>query len=306
MRTIGRDIRTLLKGSVRYGEPMKRHTSFRIGGGADVWVEPADVDDLRNCMRLAKDRGAPLFVIGEGTNLLISDRGIRGVAVNMRSPSMKSARAEGNGVRVTSSVTLSELSRFCLLEGLSGLEFLSGIPGTVGGALATNAKARHYSEPGKWFHLRDFIEEIKVMDGAGREISLGRKDFDSAPNIPGFKGHVILEAKFLLTTGARNSILNEGRAFLKKKRDSQELGAPSAGCVFKNPDSSGKTAGEMIDACGLKGARIGGAAISRRHANFIINTGRASSDDVISLINLAREKVQEKFDQRLETEIEIV
>ena len=183
------DIKEKIKGRVLYNEPMSKHTSFRIGGPADIWIEPGDISDLKNCIQLSRDKDIPLFVIGGGTNLLVKDEGIRGIVVNMLAPSLKNIYQDERGISATSSVTLGELLEFSSMRDFGGIEFLSGIPGTVGGAVATNAGARHYEIREKWLRIADFIEEVKTMDS------------------------IILEVRFLLTKSSKEFILNECRRF---------------------------------------------------------------------------------------------
>jgi len=279
---IAQDIKDKIRGKVRYNEPMNRHTSFCIGGPADIWVEPESPSDLRNCIQLSKGRNIPLFVIGSGTNLLVKDEGIRGMVISTLSPGLKNIYRSENSVWATSSITLKELLDFCFKEGLGGLEFLSGVPGTVGGAVATNAGARHYKIKEKQYSISDFTEEVKAANS------------------------VIFSAGFRLTAATRDFILAERGEFLKRKKATQELSAPSAGCIFKNPPGYEKPAGELIDKCGLKGLNIGGAIISRKHANFIINTGGATAADVIALIDIIKNRVKDSFGIELITEITIV
>jgi len=300
------DIKEGIKGEVRYSEPMDRHTSFRIGGPADIWIEPADLDDLKACIRISTDKRIPLLITGGGTNLLVRDEGVRGVVVSMRSPSSKNIRRDGRSVTVTSSVTLMEFMDFCVAEGLGGAEFLSGIPGTVGGAVATNAGARHYEAREKWQSIGGLVEEIKVMDYAYEERLRGKKELIFSYKTLGLADCVILEVKFLLTEAPREGILDEYRRFLGRKKATQELGAASAGCIFKNPPDTGRSAAELIDSCGLKGLTVGGAAVSKKHANFIINTGKARASDVTELMGVIKEKVKDKFGVQLTSEIKIV
>lgn len=303
---IKQDIQRDIKGKVIYNELMKRHTSFYIGGPADIWVEPADIDDLKKCLQISKENNVPLFIIGGGTNLLVRDEGVRGVVVNMLSPSLKNIYLGDRRISVTSSVTLREFLNFCSKAGLGGLEFLAGIPGTVGGAVMTNTGARHYEKMGKWYSIGDFIEEIRVMHYDGEIDVLDKKDLNFGYKSLDLKDCVILEAKFRLNKASKKDVLSENMRFLKRKKETQELAAPSAGCIFKNPAGSDKAAGKLIDECNLKGTRIGGAEISRKHANFIINTGNASSKDVKALIDIIKEKVKAKFGIELSLEIKIV
>lgn len=303
---VKQDIRERIKGRVIYNEPMKRRTSFRIGGPADIWIEPEDIDDLKNCIQLNKDKDIPLFIIGRGTNLLVKDEGVRGIVVNMSSTLLKNIYCEERRVSVTSSVTLHELLNFCCNKGLGGLEFLAGIPGSVGGAVMTNAGARHYEKIEKWHSVGDSIEEIKIMNYNGEIDVLSKKELFFGYKSLDLTDRVILEVKFLLTRATREDILNECQKFLKRKKETQEMNVPSAGCIFKNPPGFGKSAGELIDRCNLKGARIGGAVISRKHSNFIVNSGNASSTNVMALIDMVREKVKDRFGVELSLEIKII
>jgi UDP-N-acetylmuramate dehydrogenase len=295
-----------IRGKVSYDEPMERHTSFRIGGPADIWVEPEDVADLKTCIGLSSDRGVPLFVIGNGSNLLVRDEGIRGIVVNMSSPSLKNIYWGNRKVSVTSSITLREFLDFCSSKGLGGLEFLTGIPGSVGGAVMTNAGARHYKRNEEWLSISDFIDEIRVMDHNGDTMILDRDKLSFGYKQLDLKDNVILEAKFLLSRATKEDVIAESRRFLKRKKETQALNLPSAGCIFKNPTGCNKSAGQLIDECDLKGAKIGGAEISKKHANFIINMGHARSRDVMALIDLVRYEVKNRFSIDLSLEIRIV
>ena len=303
---IEQDIKGKIKGRVLYDEPMSRHTSFRIGGPADIWIEPRNLDDLKCCVQLSSDKNIPLFVIGSGTNLLVKDEGIRGIVLNMRAPALRNIHRNGVGISAASSVTLGELLDFCSKEGFGGMEFLSGIPGTVGGAVAMNAGTRHHEIRKKWLSIGELIEEISVMDYSGRISLLGKNDLVFDYRSSNLVDYIILKVRFLLTEGAEEGILTECRRFLKRKKTTQELSLPSAGCVFKNPPDSGKSAGELIDECNLKGLKIGGAEISKKHANFIVNTGGARSADVIALIDEIKGKVKNRFGVELAMEIKIV
>ena len=279
---IEESVRDKIKGKIIYNEPMSKHTSFRIGGEADIWIEPQDLDDVKYCIQVSRYKNIPLFIIGGGTNLLVDDLGIRGMVINMLAPPLRKMYCKGSRITATSSVTLRKLVDFARQAGLGGLEFLSGIPGTVGGAVATNAKARHCEDREKWFTIKDFIEDIKSID------------------------FVITQVRFLLTEASKADILSKCQKYLERKRLTQELKLPTAGCIFKNPPDFSKSAGELMDECGLKGFRIGGAEISKKHANFIINTGSACSGDVTALIDLIKNRVRDKFDVELSLEIKIV
>ena len=214
---IERGIKERIRGRVLYNEPMRRHTSFRIGGRADFWIEPADTDDLKNCIQLSRDSDIPLLIIGDGTNLLIRDEGVRGIVVDMGNRALKCIRRDECTVTATSAVALREIVDFCTAENLAGSEFLSGIPGTVGGAVATNAGARHYEDTKEWHSTGELVEEIKIMDYRGNIHLLGRKELDLHCKALDTTECVILEVKFLLSRATRDNILHERQRFLKRK-----------------------------------------------------------------------------------------
>lgn len=295
-----------IKGRVSYDEPMAKHTSFRVGGPADIWVEPKDIDDIRNCVKITRDAEMPPVIIGRGTNILVRDEGVRGIVINMSSPLLKKKTCDGNKVTVSSSVNLKELNDFCRDKGLAGLEFLAGIPGSVGGAVITNAAARHYKNPDVWHSFGDAIEEIKILDYEGNIRPLNRGEFKFSFKSFSLCNSIILDVKFLLNYAKRDEIETEYRMFLDRKKKTQDLSLASAGCIFRNPAGADKSAGTLIDECGLKGRRIGGAEISRIHANFIVNTGKAKASDVLALIDLAKKRVKDRFGIDLSLEIKIV
>lgn len=300
------EIRDIIKGRVMYNEPMKRHTSFRTGGPAEIWVEPEDIDSLRDCLMAARERTMPVIVIGGGTNMLVRDEGIKGMVISMTSPSLRKIYHGDFKVSVSSAVRLTALLRSLADHNLSGLEFLAGVPGTVGGAVAMNAGCRHYKKKDVWKSIGDFVEEIKALDHDGNRHIFGKNELSFGYRSSGLDNLVVTEVKFLLTKDDKEKILGECRNFLSSKKATQDLTAPSAGCVFKNPAAVGISAGELIDKCGLKAKRVGGAAVSVRHANFIINTGAATSADILKLIEIVKAEVKNKFGVDLEPEIKIV
>lgn len=308
------DIKKYVKGKVLYGEPMAKHTSFRVGGPAEVWAEPDDIDDLKTCISLAKDKNMPIFVVGGGTNLLVRDGGIKGVVISMTSPEMKKMYYGDVKAAAAPAVRLGDFIKSCANNGLGGLEFLAGVPGTVGGAVAMNAGARHYEKKDLWRSIGDFVCRMKAMDYNGNARIFTKKDFNFGYKTSGLKGFITTEIVFSLAKNDKDNILSEYNKYLKRKKATQDLGLPSAGCVFKNPvpagtmgtEAGGKSAGELIDKCGLKGRRSGGAVVSRKHANFIVNAGGATSEDVLNLIDIVKKEVRNQFSVELELEIEVV
>ncbi len=278
-----------LKGRLLHSEPLCKHTTFRIGGPVDIWAEPKDLDDLTGFLEAAKADKLPVIIIGEGSNLLAPDKGLKAAAIHLGD----SFRAGQN------------LQRFILNmidAGNTGLEFMAGIPGTVGGAIKMNAGA---GLKGPW--ISDFISKARVCDYSGRAKWLEKKDLRFGYRDSGLKELIILEAEFKLgKTKNKENLKKEYRRFLEEKKDKQELSRPSAGCIFKNPKEPGLTAAQLIEGCGLKSKRIGGAMISDKHANFIVNTGKASFNDVMELIELIKDIVFNEYGIKLETEIEIL
>ncbi|MBU4376748.1 MAG: UDP-N-acetylmuramate dehydrogenase [Candidatus Omnitrophica bacterium] len=300
------DVKDFVKGRVLYNEPMKRHTSFKVGGPAEIWIEPDDIDDLRSCLSMAKERNLPVLIVGSGTNLLVRDEGIKGLVISMTSPRLKKIYHGDFKVAVSSAVQTREFLHFLREHNLSGLEFLAGVPGTIGGAVAMNAGVRHYAKKDTWNSVGDFVEEVKAYDFGGNKQIFSKKELNFGYRSSNLRGLAITEIKFRLKKDDKENIAGECNNYLRKKQTAQDLSLPSAGCVFKNPEEAGVSAGELIDRCGLKGRRSGGALISPKHANFIINTGNATCGDIIELISIAKSEVKKKFGVELEPEIKIV
>ncbi|MBN1872103.1 MAG: UDP-N-acetylmuramate dehydrogenase [Candidatus Omnitrophica bacterium] len=291
---------------VKYNEPMNLHTTFGIGGPADIFIQPRSVDEIVKCLRICSERGITFFILGNGSNLLVRDEGFRGMVIDMSTPHLKSISVKGDIIRSSSSVYLSELLKISTEHGLSGLEFLAGIPATLGGAIRTNASARDYMDPDTWYDMTSLVNAVKLIDANGNIISLTSNEIGSSGGCLDLKGRVILEAELILRKADKEGVERRMGCFYRRKQKTQESVRPNAGCIFKNPAKGKSSAGQLIDACGLKGTRIGAAAVSEKHANFIINTGGATSRDVLNLMDLIRRSVLEKFGVMLETEIEIV
>ena len=289
--------RKILKGRVLAGEPLKKHTSFKIGGPARFFIEPAGIDDLRLLLVWAKRYKIAASVIGSGTNILAGDKGLKRTVLHLNARCFKTISRQGNRLICGSSVGLAQVVSFACEHGLGGLEFLAGIPGTLGGALAGNA--------GAWGRdIGSRVKEVTVMDYSGSIKTLERKEIKSAYRSSGLAKYVILEAVLSLRPSGLLRMRKKISAYLAARRNSQDYSLPSAGCVFKNPPGE-RAAGLLIDLCGLKGASVGGAQVSLRHANFIVNTGSASAANVLALMRIAQRKVKEKFGVELKPEIKI-
>ena len=283
---------------LREDEPLSRHTSFRIGGPADLMLLPGSAEELEAVCRFLAARGERPFLLGNGTNLLFSDHGLRRVALKT-SPGAGSVRIDGNRVTAEAGATLAHTASAALGAGLSGLEFAHGIPGSVGGGVVMNAGA--YGG-----ELRDVVVETDYLDAnmETRTLRGGEHDFSYRHSFfsdhPGF----VLRAVFSLAPGDPEAIADRMRELADKRRASQPLDMPSAGSTFKRPE--GGFAAALIDEAGLKGFSIGGAQVSPKHAGFVVNTGGATADDVLRLIDHIRETVLARSGILLEPEVRII
>jgi len=288
-------------GEVLFGETMKKHTSLKIGGPADIFAFPQEVISLKNMLTTLKKKGIPSVPVGGGTNLLVRDGGIEGVVVSLRDCRRIEIIDEAQdliSLFVESGVPLQKLVSFTKENGFSGMEGLAGIPGSVGGAIAGNTGAYGYS-------MKGLIVSATVMHPDGRldKLVAGELGLEyRASKIPA--GSIILSANIKLRRDIKEDIANRMEGFLREKREKQPLSDLSAGCVFKN--SEGASAGKLIDEAGCKGMRIGDVEVSSRHANFLINKGNASASDFLKLMDAVRTKVSSVFGVELEPEIKIV
>ena len=280
-------------------EPLARHTSYRIGGPADLYVVVRREEDLLGWVTLARREGVSYFVMGRGTNLLVADEGIRGIVIENRCRGVRSlTRSEGILLRVQAGGSLPSLARRTAKEGLGGLEWAVGIPGTVGGAIVNNAGAYGGS-------IAQRLQQLTLLDSQGFLRRMAVSELGLGYRTSRFKGEgsVILSADFALQAESRDLLLQRVASYERERRKSQPK-EPSAGSVFKNPE--GDYAGRLIEEAGLKGERIGDAQISPLHANYIVNLGQARARDVAALIRLVRERVWQKQGVLLELEIELV
>lgn len=287
-----------LRGTLLCDEPMARHTTWRVGGPAARFYMPADADDLAAYLR-GLPAGEPVFWLGLGSNLLVRDGGIRGTVIATAKSLGGLARTDACTVRVEAGVPCARLARFCAREGLAGAEFLVGIPGTFGGALAMNAGCFG----GETWSL---VQEVETVDRRGRihhrrpgEYEVGYRRVRGPGDDEWF-----LAATLHLAEGDADQLAARMRAWLDQRSASQPTQQANAGSVFRNPP--GDFAGRLIEASGLKGCCIGGACVSEKHANFIVNTGAATATDIEALIRQVTERVQAQHGIRLETEVRVV
>lgn len=272
------------------------YTSFKIGGEADFFFEPRSLKSLREVLFSAKKAGKKVLILGAGSNILVSDFGVEAIVVKLSGSNFRKIENQNACVIAGSGLKLSQLLLFAKDKGLRGLEFLAGIPGTLGGALAGNAGAWGES-------IGSLVQEVSVLDYSGRLKVLTSGDLRFAYRKSNLNKYIILSAKLKLQKTAKDEIALRIKEYLLKRGRLPGNNLPSAGCIFKNP--AGFSAGWLIEACGLKGKIEGGALISPDHANFILNTGKAKSSDVLSLMNLIKRKVKEKFKIGLQPEIKI-
>jgi UDP-N-acetylmuramate dehydrogenase len=294
-----------LRGVVKLQEPMSGHTSYRIGGIADALVTPVDRQDLAALLQEIKDQHLPCLVLGGGTNLLVRDGGFRGVVISLKKMTtigiFREYRSLGGSfavIHVEAGAMLARLLSFSVERGLTGLEFATGIPGTVGGAVCMNAGTAQGE-------MGDIIDTVTLVAPSGELILRNREEMGfgyRTANIPA--DHVVSDAKIILRYGDAGQIKAHVKQIMARRKDKQPWGLPSAGSVFKNPQD--ESAGKLIESAGLKGLTIGGAQVSEKHANFIVNRGNAKAADVLQLMEIIKEKVLDMHQIRLEPEIKIV
>lgn len=275
-------------------EPLARHTTWGIGGPADFYVEVTSRDALDRLLAWAVQKQVPLFPIGQGSNLLVGDRGVRGIVVRLRGEFERIDVHPDGTVDAGAGAFLPQIARACAAAGLTGAEPFCGIPGTLGGGLMTNAGTPEGD-------LGGVVREVIALDGDGRERRLTAKDLRFGYRRSNLTNHLVLSARLKLRPGNRNDILASVEKQLARRAERQPLGTKNCGSVFKNPP--GDHAARLIEAAGLKGARSGDARVSPKHANFIENTGRATAADVRALIARVRADVREKFGVDLELEV---
>lgn len=276
-------------------EPMKNHTTFRIGGPAACFVRPQDAGQVERILHICKENEVPWFILGNGSNLLVSDRGFDGVIIQIYR-NMSRIQVSGHHMTVQAGALLSAVAKQALREGLSGLEFASGIPGTVGGAVVMNAGA--YGG-----EMKDVVESVTVLDEEGAVRKLAREELQMGyrTSLVKKKGYTVLEAVLKLNDGDPAAISARMEELKEQRVSKQPLEYPSAGSTFKRPE--GYFAGKLIMDSGLRGFRVGGAQISEKHCGFVINTGDATAEDVVRLIRQVQDIVYEKFHVKLEPEV---
>lgn len=298
MKTIVLELLKENVGSVREKEPLKNHTTWKIGGPADIFIEPSSIEGLVRAMKIIQKHRLPWRAIGRGSNLLVDDRGIEGAVIKI-GKHLDHLEVDGDVVRVGAGFPFVQLATIISMKGLSGLEFAGGIPGSVGGAVFMNAGA-HGSD------MSQILIEARILYPDGRLVWLSNEEMEYSYRtscLQKEKG-ICVEARLQLQKGDKDSIVKEMKSYKQYRRKTQPWDHPCAGSVFRNPLPH--HAGALIEKAGLKGFQIGGAQISPLHGNFIVNVDNASSEDVLALIQHAKKTVKEQFSIDLETEVEIV
>ena len=283
---------------LRQDEPLAKRTTLRVGGQADIYFEPSSEAELAQAVQFCREEEAPFLILGRGSNLLVRDGGIRGVVISLSHPNFSRIDAGGSDLRCGAGARLKAVSARARELDLSGLEFLEGIPGSVGGALRMNAGAMGSA-------TFEVVTQVRLMDYAGnvreRAIADVPAEYRSCPL---FKTHIALGATFRGRPEAREVIAQRTTEFNETRWKSQPK-EPSAGCIFKNP-SAAISAGRLIDELGLKGVQKGGAMVSNVHGNFIVNTSNATARDVLGLIEMIQQRARAERGIELRTEVEII
>ncbi len=282
--------------NLKQKEPMSKHTTLCLGGPADYFLEVKNQEELIFLLRNIEKYNIPFYIIGGGSNLLFSDEGFRGIVIKLTGEFEK-IEIEGETAVCGAGLNLAFAVKKTIDNSLSGLEYFGCIAGTVGGAVYGNAGLKNI-----W--IDSAVKSVEILDYSGLSKKLERKEIKFGYRSSGLKKVIITRVEFILKKADKNDILNTVSQETQQRKKSQPLGAKSAGCIFKNPQA--QSAGSLIDSLGLKNYSVGNIQISNVHANFFINKGQGSSKDMLSLINFVQQKVKEKFNTNLETEIKII
>lgn len=287
-----------IEGKVLLNEPVGKHTTLKIGGPVDFWVEPSDTEALAKTIKTAKRHRLKTYLFGGGSNILAPDEGLRGVAIHLNGDYFKKIWTEGDTVVARAGAPNTLFIQHALENGFGGCEFLSGIPGCIGGSIVMNAGSHGAS-------LSDVLVSVTVLDENGEKKILSKKDIHFGYRHSGLKD-VVVEAAFKLPRAGKEDVLTVLSRYKEHRAATQDLHRASAGCMFKNVSDGSCSSGKLIDEAGLKGKRIGNAQVSHKHANFIVNLGGATASDVRQLIEAVRADVKQKFKVNLETEVRIL
>ncbi len=285
-----------IKCNYKCNEPLSKHTTLCIGGNADCFVEVETEEQLVSLLKFINENSIKFFVIGGGSNLLFSDEGFKGIVLKLSGEFCK-YEISRNNVICGASVSLAYLAIKTAEHGLSGLEYLSAIPGTVGGAVFGNAGVKNCS-------MSDIVDKIEVIDYSGNKRVLTKNNINFEYRKSDLQGNIITKIFFILKNADKNDILKTISQERKRRINSQPIGTKNAGCVFKNPESD--SAGRLIDSLNLKNYSVGGIKISDVHANFFVNEDNGCAQDMLKLIDFVKDEVYKKYSIKLETEIKII
>jgi UDP-N-acetylmuramate dehydrogenase len=289
------DINKFLRGSIAVDVPMAKYTWMKVGGPADFYIEPSDKNDLVSLIEYFADHNYSWMMMGRGSNVLVSDEGIRGAVINVEH-ALSSIRLERDVVIAEAGVRLTKFVDFCIQNGLAGVEMLAGIPGTIGGGVAMNAGA-HGGE------IADHLVDVEIIrNRVVQRIPKGDASFSYRHS--SFADDVILGASFRLHRGDKDQLSAVRRECILKRNETQPLEFPNLGSMFKNPPTT--YAAKLIEQAGLKGKRVGDAQVSEKHANFIVNHGQAKAGDIVTLIDLVQRTVYQNSGVKLELEVKMV
>lgn len=282
---------------IKIDEPMKEHTSFKVGGPVDILLTPKHFNQVVDVVKLCKKENIPYYIMGNGSNLLVKDGGIRGVMIKL--VKLNKIQVKGNKIITESGVSLKDISTTALENCLTGFEFACGIPGSVGGAVTMNAGAYNGE-------ISNVIESAKVICNSGEIIVLNREEMELGYRMSSIlkNGYTILEVTFNLEKGNKENIMNRIEDLSRRRNEKQPLEYASAGSTFKRPQ--GHFAAKLIEDSGLKGESVGDAQVSEKHSGFIINKGNATAKDILTLISIVQDRVRQNFDIDLYTEVRII
>ena len=288
-------IQIIDKERVLFDEPMKKHTTFRVGGNADFFVKPSTVEEVKRAVALCQKENLPYYILGNGSNLLVGDKGYRGVIIQIYKD-MNEIVVDGDRIRAQAGALLSKVGSVALEAGLAGFEFAAGIPGTVGGAVMMNAGA--YGG-----EMKDILASATVLTGDGEVLQLANEELELGyrSSVIAKKNYVVLEAEYQLKVGDKAQIRAQMDELKVRRVTKQPLEYASAGSTFKRPE--GYFAGKLIQDAGLRGFEVGGAQVSEKHCGFVINKGDATAADIVELMNQVSEKVFQEFGVMLEPEV---
>lgn len=288
-------IQSFFHGRISVNEPLAPYTSMKVGGPADYYVEPLDKNDVVVIVEYLREQHFPFMMIGRGSNMIISDEGYHGAAINLES-GLSAVSMSGDLVMAEAGARLTKLVDFCIQNALQGMEWAAGIPGSVGGAVVMNAGA-HGSE------MKDHVVDVEVLRGSQVQM-IGKEQAGFSYRRSAFGSDVVLSARFLLSKGNTEEIRQKKSELIARRNATQPLSMPNSGSMFTNPP--GTFAARLIEQAGLKGKRIGDAQISEKHANFMVNLGSAKGSDILRLIDLVRRTVYQNAGVLLELEVKLV